>query len=761
MALESDRVTPLYAPAGRRREPTPADRLLALMPGLLVTAGLDGRVTFVSSASQRLLGWRPEDLVGQQAFEFVHEDDRSRVSACLAEAREHPGSELVVECRCPSSDGSWRWITWHIRFEDDQWYAAGHDTTHGRVAQEQLARSEARLAEAQRVAGVGSYELDMRTGELTWSDEHYRIYGLSPETFELTTESAQALVHPEDAELVRERWERTRTTTAESGTLEYRIVRPDGQVRTLLVRGRLIYDDDGTLVRIVGTSQDVTEQRAAQRALAVGSRRLRALVEQVPAIVYTAGLGADAPWDYVSPQIETMLGYSAEEWMANRSLWFSALHPDDRERVLAEESGATEPGRQVSSEYRLRTRAGDWIWVRDQMTAIEDERGELRLQGVLLDITEARAARDALADKHGQLQAIIDNSPLIVFAKDTEHRYLFVNREFEELFDISQEEAVGKRGADLLPAELAERNSENDARVLEAGVPIEVEETVSSARGELRTFISHKFPLRDANGLIYGLCGIATDITERKAREDALRAKVEWSFRIRDAIESDRFVLHSQPIVDVATGRAVQEELLIRMVGDSDEIVMPGEFLPPAERFGLAPDIDRWVIRRAARLGRDRRVEVNLSGQSIGDPKLTEFIERELEAAGTTPSNLVFEITETAAAEDLDEARRLADRLTELGCGFALDDFGTGYGSFTYLKHLPVSYIKVDMEFVRNITGDSNDRQVVKAIVDVARNFGIQTIAEGVESQEALELLEGIGVDYAQGYHIGRPGPVG
>jgi PAS domain S-box-containing protein len=760
MALEPDRVTPLHARAERRRPSTPAERLLELMPGLLVTTGLDGRLTFVSSASERLLGWRGEDLIGQHALEFVHEADRAQFSACLANAAERPGEEHVVECRCITRAGNWRWITWHVRNEDGQWYGAGHDTTHGHEARDELARSEARLAEAQRVAGVGSYELDVRTGELSWSDEHYRIYGVSPDSFELTTENAQALVHPDDAELVRERRARTQTTTAESGTLEYRIVRPDGQVRTLLVRGRMIYDDDGTLLRIVGTSQDVTEQRAAQRALAVGSRRLRALVEQVPAIVYTAGLGADAPWDYVSPQIETMLGYSADEWMADRSLWFSALHPDDRERVLDEESVATEPGRQVSSEYRLRTRGGDWVWVRDQMTAIEDEHGELRLQGVLLDITEAREAREALADKHGQLQAIIDNSPLIVFAKDTEHRYLFVNREFEELYDVAQDEVVGNADADLMPRELAVKLDENDTRVLETGAPIEVEETVRSARGELRTFISHKFPLRDAAGLVYGICGIATDITERKAREDALHAKVEWSFRIRDAIESERFVLHSQPIVDVATGRAVQEELLIRMIGDSDEIVMPGDFLPPAERFGLAPDIDRWVISQAARLGRDRRVEVNLSGQSIGDPTLTEFIERELEAAGTTPSNLVFEITETAAAEDLDEARRLADRLTELGCGFALDDFGTGYGSFTYLKHLPVSYIKVDMEFVRNITGDSNDRQVVKAIVDVARNFGIQTIAEGVESQEALELLEGIGVDYAQGYHIGRPAPV-
>jgi len=151
---------------------------------------------------------------------------------------------------------------------------------------------------------------------------------------------------------------------------------------------------------------------------------------------------------------------------------------------------------------------------------------------------------------------------------------------------------------------------------------------------------------------------------------------------------------------------------------------------------------------------------VNLSAQSIGDPGLPGFVEARLTEAGADPSNLVLEITETAAAKDLDQAGRLAERLCELGCGFALDDFGTGYGSFTYLKHVPVSYIKIDTEFVRTLRAGSPDRQVVSAIVDVARNFGIQTIAEGVESEDSVALLRTLSVDYAQGYHFGRPAPL-
>ena len=134
-----------------------------------------------------------------------------------------------------------------------------------------------------------------------------------------------------------------------------------------------------------------------------------------------------------------------------------------------------------------------------------------------------------------------------------------------------------------------------------------------------------------------------------------------------------------------------------------------------------------------------------------------KYVEEQLRDAGADPHNVVFEITETAAARDIAQATRLAEQLSELGCGFALDDFGTGYGSFTYLKHLPVDYLKIDIEFVRHLKPDSPDLQVVSAIIDVARKFGIQTVAEGVENEEALELLRELGADFAQGYHLGRP----
>ncbi len=197
------------------------------------------------------------------------------------------------------------------------------------------------------------------------------------------------------------------------------------------------------------------------------------------------------------------------------------------------------------------------------------------------------------------------------------------------------------------------------------------------------------------------------------------------------------------------------------MVGRDGEIIPPGAFLPVAEKYGLIGEIDRWVVGQAARIAAGgRRVEANLSAQSIGNLDLLSLIEQEMTAAGTDPSDLVFEITETALMGDIEAGEAFARGLAELGCSLALDDFGTGFGSFTYLKKLPIKYLKIDIEFVRELNSDRANQHLVKATIGLARDFGYQTIAEGVENRETLDLLREIGVDFAQGFYLGRPTPI-
>jgi PAS domain S-box-containing protein len=274
----------------------------------------------------------------------------------------------------------------------------------------------------------------------------------------------------------------------------------------------------------------------------------------------------------------------------------------------------------------------------------------------------------------------------------------------------------------------------------------------------------HVTPVHRSDGSPRALFGQIFDITERKEREARHAIEVAdtlWLGRIRDALDSDRLVLYSQPVIDLASGRAVQQELLLRMVGEDGSIVAPGEFLPIAERYGLISEIDRWVIREAmAMAANGTRSQFNLSGVSIGSSDVLNEIENSLERTGADPSLLVVEVTETAVMADLDRGRAFIERLTTLGCGVALDDFGTGYSGLTYLKHLPAQHLKIDMGYVQDATRSEAGERMVRGIVGLAREFDLTTTAEGVEDEQTCALLGELGVDRAQGYFFGRPQPL-
>jgi EAL domain-containing protein (putative c-di-GMP-specific phosphodiesterase class I) len=270
--------------------------------------------------------------------------------------------------------------------------------------------------------------------------------------------------------------------------------------------------------------------------------------------------------------------------------------------------------------------------------------------------------------------------------------------------------------------------------------------------------------VRDRAGSLAGLFTQVVDLSEQKEREESLRrelAEATWLGHIHEALAEDRLVLHAQPICDLATGAVVQQELLIRMVDREGHLIAPVRFLPIAEKLGLIMEIDRWVISQAAVLAsQGMAVEVNVSADSMGRPALLDHVESELLRTGADPALLVFEITETALMRDMAGGEAFARRLSAIGCGFALDDFGTGFGGFTYLQRLPVDFIKIDREFVRDLPRSERDQHLVRTIVSLAQGLGQKTIAEGVEDQATLELLAELGVDYGQGYHLGRPGPL-
>jgi diguanylate cyclase (GGDEF)-like protein/PAS domain S-box-containing protein len=251
--------------------------------------------------------------------------------------------------------------------------------------------------------------------------------------------------------------------------------------------------------------------------------------------------------------------------------------------------------------------------------------------------------------------------------------------------------------------------------------------------------------------------------SERDARPKA-ENNIKWAEEIEYAIGHDGFELLAQPIVSLTGNRPARYELLVRMRDRQGNVIHPGSFLYIAERLGLNGDIDRWVTRRAIdmlaeqrTLGRDIQFEINLSGRTIGDEELLEVIKHGLHDTAVPPDRLIFEVAETAAVARVGRAGAFIQRLGEFGCKFALDNFGAGLGSFYYLKHLPFDYLKIDGEFVAHCAQNETDRTLISAVVQIARDMGKHTIAECAPDHKTIKILTDLGVDYGQGFYLGRP----
>lgn len=368
----------------------------------------------------------------------------------------------------------------------------------------------------------------------------------------------------------------------------------------------------------------------------------------------------------------------------------------------------------------------------------------------------------------GFLEAVIQTVRDGVYVLDVEGRLRFINEAAEQVLGWTRDELLGRVMHDVIHT-LREDGSPRpfeDCPILrspEDGEAVRVDrDTFVHRDGTLIPVTYTSSPFRTAAGERSWVV-VFSDFGERQTRERQLLADADacsWRTRIQDALREERFELHAQPIVCLRDGTTVRHELLLRMRSPAGEVILPGEFLPVAERSGLIRDIDRLVIRQALRhAGAGHAVSLNISANALGDRTLPAYVDGEMHAHDVDPSLVVFEITETALVADEVAAEVVVRALSARGCGVALDDFGTGYGGFRYLKRLPVSSLKIDREFVTHLEDGSADHHVVEAVVRLARGLGQKTVAEGVESLETFARLRALGVDHVQGFALGRPRP--
>ncbi len=467
-------------------------------------------------------------------------------------------------------------------------------------------------------------------------------------------------------------------------------------------------------------------------------------------------------WLEVNEAFCRLLGYSHAE--LERASYREVTHHDDAAdaaRFIARAVDGSVDSEERDKRYVRKDGSVVWAHVRTEVIRDTDSQ-PLFFVTHADDATQRRATQHLFQDSERTLRAFIDNTPAMISVKGRDHRYKLVNREFEEHFGLQGAWILGRTDADILPPSKLALARAQDTSVLNDGNHTQEEEIVE-VRGRDRLLLRTRFPLKDESGEIQGVCTASTDITDRRLEEVAKRERLQCSELIYSALAQDRLVLYAQPIVSLTSPQPNTVELLVRMrkSRESAELSLPGTFLPAAERFDLITAIDEWVIDRAVAVAAGgRRVTVNISARTISDPRQVDRIEASVSSSGASPGNLVFEVTETAVADNLDAAHGFAVRMRDLGCAIALDDFGVGHGSFTYLRHLPINYLKIDIQFVCNLMASPDDRQIVEAIIGVAHQFQIETIAEGIEDQATLDQLRLLGADYGQGFWIGRPEPL-
>ncbi|MDI6772800.1 MAG: EAL domain-containing protein [bacterium] len=573
----------------------------------------------------------------------------------------------------------------------------------------------------------------------------------------------------------------------------------------------------GVIVADYLTAQEVSEGQIRFATLIAGvatvaleraleHRRNRLLFEQLPVGLYRSTPAGQLL--EVNEALARLLGYSDRAALLATNAVQIYANPEDRVRwqQLMDREGVV-----ADFEVQWRRFDGTVIWVGEAARVVRDATGRpAYYEGSVEDITARKrfeadvlylASHDALTgvfNRH-RFQEELHRQITQAQRSGQTGALLFVDLDnFKEVND-----RLGYRAGDDLLGTVARairgrlRESEVFARiggdefgiVLVSGDAYEargvaervlaaVREQVALVAGRpIRLTLSCGIALFPEHGVTVDEVLAAADVSLHAAKDlggdravvyvpdpawrDQLRVPPGWAERLKEALAQDRLIAYAQPILDLRRDQVSQWELLVRLL-EGSQVVEPAAFLPIAERMGLIQQIDLCICGQALQLisRRNLRVHVNLSAKTLGDDGAIRAIVAALDASGVPPANLVLEITETAAVADVAQTLRCVETLRARGCQLALDDFGVGFSSLYYLRHLPVDYLKIDGSFIRTLVTDPQNQQIVRAIAELARGLGRATIAEWVEDEATLQKVRALGVDYAQGYHVGRPMPL-
>lgn len=665
-------------------------------------------------------------------------------------------------------------------------------------------------------ANDGIWDFDGRTKRIQLSRRWKVMLGY-PENQEDVLPDWYRLVHPDDMARVQAKMRDHLDGKSEFFESVHRMKHQNGEWRWMRSRAKARQDEKGRLIRLLGVEVDITERKLYEEALFREKESAQITLRSIGDGVITTD--AECNVEYINPVAEELTGWKVDD-ASGRPIddIFRGFHEETCEPIENPLAVSIRRSRSIKSARPtlLIRRDGNELYIESTASPIRDGKGDVT-GGVLVfhDVSESRELNRRLSyhASHDILTGLVNRAEFerrleraLKSAKAREASYALCYLDLDQFKIVNDscghsagDALLGQLGA-LLKSKIRWRDTLARLGGDEFGVLLEscsIEEALKTAE-VLRVAIGEfKFMWDDRSfrlGVSIGVVPITADNEDVAAlliaadsactaakeagrnrihsyRENDIdmmrrRREMQWAARINNALEDNRFELYRQTIQPLQVEEdGAHYEILLRMRDESGGIIAPGLFIEAAERYGITPNIDRWVIKNAFRWlvseadERERLImcSINLSGQSFSDEKFLPFVIDQFQMSGLDATKICFEITETAAIASYSQANRFINALKELGCKFALDDFGTGLSSFGYLKHFPVDFLKIDGSFVKEILHDPIDREMVRSINEIGHLTGKKTIAEFAENEEIITMLRGMGVDYAQGYGVSEP----
>ncbi|MDH5444447.1 MAG: EAL domain-containing protein [Gammaproteobacteria bacterium] len=671
-------------------------------------------------------------------------------------------------------------------------------------AYKKLQESEARLNEAQRIARIGSWEWDIGTDEIIWSDQIFKIIRIQPSTPGETFKDMLDVVIDDDRNLVEEAF-RNSLETGLPYDIEHRIIRDDGQLRFVHQQGQVDRNEKGEAVRMAGTLQDITLRYQTEEQM----RKLSGAVEQIADAVMITDY--DGTIEYINPAYELMTGYSKEEIIGNTP---AILKSDKQPASYYERLWKTILSGEIFSDVVInKKKNGEYFYEEKTITPQKDRHGNIvHFISTGKDVTERIEAQERLHFMahhdsltglpnrvllQDRLSQVLARGPwngrnIAVMFMDID-RFKVINDSLghdagdDLLKEVSQRllacvregDTVARLGGDEFAIVLNDIASSNDVIPIAEKILDELRKPVVIKQHEL--FVTSSigislFPrdgkecqelLKKADVAMYRAKANGKDNYQLYTGDDESLgiSRLSMETQLRRALDRDEFQLYFQPQVRIQDNNIIGFEALLRWFNDDLPNVSPFQFIPILEETGMINEVGDWVLKTACIQEKAwqlaglpaKRIAVNLSIRQFKSQGLVKRIEQILSRSGLAPQYLELELTEGLLVDQIKETSNVLNELHEMGVKLSIDDFGTGYSSMNYLKRLPFDILKIDRMFVRDVTFNPDDAAIASAIISLGHTMGMEVVAEGVETNEQLEYLREQGCDAIQGYLYSPP----